>query len=115
MKVLVAAIILVGICVLLLSVGILAGRGFPQYDVGSNEKLKARGITCYKDEDARLHRRSACSGNFSDACRDCALYPSGGRDFPFDPVRGSAAHPSQTGAWTPPSDIAEGGMPPGGQ
>lgn len=84
MKVLVAAIILVGICVLLLSVGILAGRGFPQYDVGSNEKLKARGITCYKDEDARLHRRSACSGNFSDACRDCALYPSVGRSLPRD-------------------------------
>ena len=31
-----------------------------------------------------------------------------------DPVRGSAAHPSQAGAWAPPSNIAEGGMPPGG-
>ena len=32
---------------------------------------------------------------------------------PSDPVRGSAAHPSQPGGWAPPSDIAEGGMPPG--
>ena len=74
MKVFLAAAILVGLCVLLLSVGILLKRGFPQYDVGSNEKLKARGITCYKDEDAALHRPKVCSGNFSDACKDCALY-----------------------------------------
>ena len=31
-----------------------------------------------------------------------------------DPVRGSAAHPSQPGGWAPPSNIAEGGMPLGG-
>ena len=74
MRVFLAAAILVGLCVLLLSVGILLKRGFPQYDVGSNEKLKARGITCYKDEDAALHRSKACSGNFSDACKDCNLY-----------------------------------------
>ena len=74
MKVLFAAILLVGICVVLLSVGIIAGRGFPQYDVGGNEKLKARGITCYKDEDAKLHKPKVCSGNFSDACADCNLY-----------------------------------------
>ena len=74
MKVFLAAILLVGICVVLLSVGIILKRGFPQYDVGSNEKLKARGITCYKDEDAALHRPKACSGNFSDACKTCSLY-----------------------------------------
>ena len=74
MKVFLAAAILVGLCVLLLSVGILLKRGFPQYDVGSNEKLKARGITCYKDEDAALHRPKACSGNFSDACAGCSLF-----------------------------------------
>ena len=31
-----------------------------------------------------------------------------------DPVRGFAAHPSQAGAWAPPSNSAEGGMPLGG-
>ena len=30
-----------------------------------------------------------------------------------DPVRGSAAHPSQAAAWAPPSNGAEGGTPPG--
>ena len=30
-----------------------------------------------------------------------------------DPVRGSAAHPSQPGGWAPPSNGAEGGTPPG--
>ena len=77
MRVFLAAALLVGICVVLLSVGILMKRGFPQYDVGSNEKLKARGITCYKDEDAALHKPSVCSGNYSDACADCALYGTG--------------------------------------
>ena len=31
-----------------------------------------------------------------------------------DPVRGVAAHPSQPDGWAPPSNSAEGGMPPGG-
>lgn len=75
MKIFLAAIILVGICVVLLSVGIITGRGFPQYDVGSNEQMRKRGITCFKDEDARLHRYGKkCSGTFTDACKDCNLY-----------------------------------------
>ena len=37
-----------------------------------------------------------------------------GEAVPSEPVRGSAAHPSQPGGWAPPSDIAEGGMPLGG-
>ena len=32
-----------------------------------------------------------------------------------DPVRGSAAHPSQPGGWAPPSNDAEGGTPLGGE
>ena len=36
------------------------------------------------------------------------------KHVPSDPVRGCAAHPSQADAWAPPSDIAEGGMPPEG-
>ena len=43
-----------------------------------------------------------------------SIIGSCGTDVPSEPVRGSAAHPSQTHAWAPPSDIAEGGMPPGG-
>ena len=39
--------------------------------------------------------------------------PSGEAAAP-DPVRGSAAHPSQPCGWAPPSNVAEGGTPPGG-
>ena len=34
-----------------------------------------------------------------------------GEAIASDPVRGSAAHPSQAGAWAPPSNDAEGGTP----
>lgn len=37
-----------------------------------------------------------------------------GEGCPSDPVRGSAAHPSQPGGWAPPSNVAEGGTPLGG-
>lgn len=76
MKVFVAAIILVGICVLLMSVGILMHRGFPKYDIGSNEQMRRRGIVCFKDEDAALHRPSSCSGEYTSACNDCAFGPA---------------------------------------
>ena len=80
MKVLLAAIILVGFAVLAMSVGILLKRGFPKFDIGSNPEMAKRGIRCFKDEDAALHRRDtsdrppACSGNYSEACNNCSLY-----------------------------------------
>ena len=49
------SVALVALAVLGLSVGILHGRGFPQYDVGSNEEMRKRGIRCFKDVDAELH------------------------------------------------------------
>lgn len=81
MKVFVAALMLIGLCVLGMCVGILFHKGFPQYDVGSNEEMKKRGITCYKDEDARLQHEDGqgkgaaqCSGVYSDSCKGCSLY-----------------------------------------
>ena len=80
MEVFVAALILVGLCVLGMCIGILFHKGFPQYDVGGNEEMKKRGITCFKDEDARLRQESGhggrvqCSGNYSDACDGCSFY-----------------------------------------
>ena len=82
MKVFVAALILLGVAVLGMSIGILMHRGFPKYDVGSNPEMAKRGIRCFKDEDAALHRKpgralpAGCSGNFSDACLNCNLYES---------------------------------------
>ena len=67
---LVLAAAVAGMCV---SILLRKDGKFPEYEVGSNEEMKKRGITCYKDEDARLQRQ-ACDGNHSEACRDCALY-----------------------------------------
>jgi len=67
-------LVLVGLCVLGLGVNILFfKKEFPKYDVGSNEQMRRLGIRCYKDEDAALHRK-VCSGEQSDACKDCQLY-----------------------------------------
>ena len=68
-----AVLALVALCVIALSVGILAGRGFPKYDVGSNEEMRRRGIRCFKDEDAALPG-TPCKGNASEACQDCQFY-----------------------------------------
>ena len=70
----VAAVVL-GLGVIGLSVNLLRGRDFPHYDVGSNEAMRRRGIRCYKDEDAALHRKK-CGGNDPDACKDCKIYES---------------------------------------
>ena len=43
-----------------------------------------------------------------------AELPAQGEGAPSDPVRGSAAHPSQPCGWAPPSNVAEGGTPLGG-
>ena len=69
-------LVLVGLCVLGLGVNILRGREFPKYDVGSNEEMRKRGIRCFKDVDADLHGK-ICTGEFSDACKECKLYESG--------------------------------------
>lgn len=59
-----------GMCITLL---LRKDGKFPEYEVGSNAEMRRRGITCFKDEDARLQRQ-ACDGNYSEACKDCGLY-----------------------------------------
>ena len=67
-------LVLVGLCVLGLGVNVLFFRkDFPQFDVGSNEELRKRGIRCFKDEDAALHGKP-CTGQETEACQDCQLY-----------------------------------------
>ena len=67
-------LLVVALCVLGLCAGILLKKDgrFPQNDVGSNEAMLARGIVCYKYEDARLHQ--SCDGAPGAACKDCGLY-----------------------------------------
>ena len=80
MKIFLAAIILVAICVIIMCVGVFFGRKFPSSDVDDNEELKKRGIRCYKYEDARLRKegklgeRVQCDSDYSDACKSCAFF-----------------------------------------
>ena len=67
------ALVIVAACVLGLCFNIIfRKKEFPKYDVGSNEEMRKRGIRCFKDEDAALHAKK-CSGNYSEACKDCNL------------------------------------------
>ena len=82
MKVFLLALALIALCVLGLCFNILVRKkDFPHYDVGSNEEMRKRGIRCYKDEDAALHKKH-CSGDYSDACKECKLYESGSNSRP---------------------------------
>ena len=80
MRIFIAALVLVGLCVLGMSVGILLHRGFPKSDIDDNEELRKRGISCYKPEDARLQKegrlgeRFACDGTVSESCKGCSFF-----------------------------------------
>ena len=80
MKVFLAVLILVGLCVLGMSIGILMNRGFPKSDVDDNEELRKRGIQCFKHEDARLQKegklgeRFVCDGLYSESCKGCSFF-----------------------------------------
>ncbi|MBQ9476006.1 MAG: hypothetical protein IJU69_07170 [Bacteroidales bacterium] len=74
MKVYLVVLCLVALCVLALGVNIFfRGKDFPQFDVGSNDEMKRRGIRCFKDVDADMHKVK-CNGDYSEACKDCSLY-----------------------------------------
>lgn len=72
------AVVILGLCVVGLGFNILfRKKDFPHYDVGSNEEMRKRGICCYKDEDAAIHKSKKCTGEASEACKQCNLYESG--------------------------------------
>ena len=75
MKIFLVTLVAVAVCVFGLCFNIIFRKDgeFPKYDVGSNEEMRKRGIRCFKDEDAELHKKK-CSGNYSEACKDCSLY-----------------------------------------
>lgn len=78
MKTLVAAIIFVGVAVLLLGVNIFFfHRPFPDGEISTNPEMRKRGIKCAKQEELELlaaqKGKKVCSGEYSDACKTCAL------------------------------------------
>ncbi|MBQ2172608.1 MAG: hypothetical protein II454_05370 [Bacteroidales bacterium] len=80
MKTLLAAIIFVGIAVLLLGVNIFFfHRPFPDGEISTNPEMRKRGIKCAKEEElemlAKQKGKKVCDGNYSDACASCSLRP----------------------------------------
>ena len=78
MKTLIAAIIFVGVAVLLLGVNIyFFHRPFPDGEISTNPEMRKRGIKCAKQEELELlaaqKGKKVCDGEYSDACKTCAL------------------------------------------
>ncbi len=80
MKVFLAAVVFVGLAVLLLGVNIFFfHRPFPDGEISTNPEMRKRGIKCAKQEElemlARQQGKKVCDGRFSDACASCSLRP----------------------------------------
>ena len=78
MKVFLAAVIFVGLAVLLLGVNIfLFHRPFPDGEISTNPEMRKRGIKCAKQEELEMLEarkgKTLCDGNYSDACATCSL------------------------------------------
>ena len=83
MKVFLAAVIFVGLCVLGLGFNIFFRKNgrFPDTEIESNPAMRKLGIKCAKQEEIELwnskpegERPAGCDGNYSDACASCSLY-----------------------------------------
>ena len=79
MKTLLAAILFVGLAVLLLGVNIFFfHRPFPDGEISTNPEMRKRGIKCVRQEEAELlaaqEGKKPCGGQYSDACTSCSLY-----------------------------------------
>ena len=79
MKTLLAAIIFVGLAVILLGVNIFFfHRPFPDGEISTNPEMRKRGIKCAKQEEMEMlaaakGKKQVCDGNVSDACSSCSL------------------------------------------
>ena len=78
MKVFLAAVVFVGLAVLLLGVNIFFfHRPFPDGEISTNPEMRKRDIKCAKQEELEMlaarQGKKVCSGNYSDACASCSL------------------------------------------
>ena len=79
MKTFLAALLFVGLAVLLLGVNIFFfHRPFPDGEISTNPEMQKRGIKCAKQEELEMlaaqKGKKVCDGQFSDACLSCSLY-----------------------------------------
>ena len=78
MKTLLAAIVFVGLAVILLGVNIFFfKRPFPDGEISTNPEMRKRGLKCAKQEELEMlaaqKGKKLCDGNVSDACASCSL------------------------------------------
>jgi hypothetical protein len=78
MKTLLAAIVFVGLAVILLGVNIFFfKRPFPDGEISTNPEMRKRGIKCAKQEELEMlaaqKGKKLCDGNVSEACASCSL------------------------------------------
>ena len=78
MKVFLAAVVFVGLAVLLLGVNVFFfHRPFPDGEISTNPEMQKRGIKCVRQEEMEMlaarKGRKLCDGNYSDACATCSL------------------------------------------
>jgi hypothetical protein len=80
MKTFLAALVFVGLAVILLGVNIFfLKRPFPNGEISTNPEMQKRGIKCAKQEElemlaAQKGNPRHCTGEYSDACLTCGLY-----------------------------------------
>lgn len=81
MKVFLAALILVGLCVVGLCFNIIFRKDgqFPETEIENNREMKKLGIKCIKAEEMALHRKNSkdnpsCDGDGCTSCAGCSFY-----------------------------------------
>ena len=65
MEILLAAIVLVGLCVVGLCFNIIFRKDgkFPETEIGNNKEMRKRGIKCAKEEEMKLWGKKGADGN----------------------------------------------------
>jgi len=86
LKVFLAAVVFVGLCVLGLGFNIFFRKGghFPNTDISTNPDMQRLGIKCPRQEELEMlssgaeagegRKPSSCSGEYTEACKGCSLY-----------------------------------------
>ena len=81
MKVFLAALVLVALCVVGLCFNIIFRKDgkFPETEIESNREMKKLGIKCIKAEEMALHRKNSqdtpsCDGEGCTSCAGCSIY-----------------------------------------
>lgn len=75
LKILLAALVLVGLCVFGLCFNIIFRKNghFPETDVGSNREMRKRGIVCAKEDELKMWRKKdeRAAGCDDSSCAEC--------------------------------------------